>query len=353
MSFASDNASGASAKIMAALIAANEGAAMPYGADDFSIRAEAAVSALFDRDCAVFLVPTGTAANALALAALCPAWGAVFCHADSHVMGDECGAPEFFTAGAKLVGLPGARGKISPETLAEALRAFPRGLVKQVQPAALTLTQATESGTLYQRSEIAELAGLAHANGLRVHMDGARFANAVAALDLTPAELTWKSGVDVLSFGASKNGTLFCEAVIFFDRALASDFPFRRKRSGHTMSKGRYLGAQMLAYLDGDHWLELARHAHAMARRLAEGLAAVPGARITQECEANEVFVVLPRKAEALLRAAGAGYYDWGARGLTAQEKPHRDEIQLRLVASFATTAREVEDFIAAAADKI
>lgn len=346
MNFSSDNASGASEKVLAALVAANAGVAMPYGADDFSARAEQAVSELFETDCAVFLTPTGTGANAMALAALTPPWGAIFCHADSHVMNDECGAPEFFSGGAKLIGLAGARGKIAAATFADALRAFPRGLVKQVQPAALTIAQASESGTLYTPAEIGELSARAHDAGVCVHMDGARFANAVAALGVSPAGMTWKQGVDALSLGASKNGTLFCEAVVFFDKAKAADFAFIRKRGGHTLSKGRYLGAQMLAWLDGGHWLDLARHSNAMARRLADGLT-IAGARAPFGCEANEVFAIVPRAVEAKLKAAGARYYDWGARGLAGIDRLAPDEAQLRLVTSFATTAAEVDAFVA------
>lgn len=349
MNFASDNASGASDKVMAALAAANSGAAMPYGADRWTAQAEKALCDVFERDCAVFLVPTGTAANALALACLTPPWGAVFCHEHSHVMGDECGAPEFHTGGAKLVGLSGGGGKITAAVFAEALRAFPRGLVKQVQPSALTITQATESGTLYSLAEIAGLSGAAHDAGLGVHMDGARFANALAALGASPAEMSWKAGIDVLSFGASKNGTFCCEAVIFFDKARAADFAFRRKRAGHTLSKGRLLGAQALAYLDGGHWLDLARAANASAARLASGLAAIPGTRLPWPCEANEVFAILPRRTADALRAAGASFYDWGTRGLTAKDALKSDEVLLRLVASFATTWAEVDFFIATA----
>ncbi len=349
MNFASDNASGASPKVLAALLAANEGSAMPYGADPWTARAEAALSAVFERDCAAFLVPTGTAANALAIAALCPPWGGVFCHHDAHVMDDECGAPEFFSGGAKLIGLPGVRGKISAATFGEALRAYPPGLVKQVQPSVLTLTQATESGTLYGLEEIAELATLAHGAGVKVHMDGARFANALVALDVSPARMSWTAGVDVLSFGATKNGTLCCEAVVFFDRASAADFAYRRKRGGHTLSKGRLLGAQMIAYLEDGHWLDLARHSNAMAMRLAAGLAATPGVRVPLGCEANEVFVIVTRAMDAALRAAGARYYDWGARGLDEVDGLAADEIQLRLVTAFTTTEDEVDQFIAIA----
>ena len=347
MNFASDNASGASEKVLAAIIAANSGPAMPYGADPWTAAAEKALCEVFQRDCAVFLVPTGTAANALALACLTPPWGAIFCHHDAHIMDDECGAPEFFSAGAKLVPLDGDAGKISPGSLVHALRGYPRGLVKQVQPAVLSITQATESGTLYSLAEIAELAGLARAAGVGVHMDGARFANALVSLGARPAEMTWKAGIDVLSFGASKNGTVCCEAVIFFDRAKAGEFAFRRKRAGHTLSKGRFLGAQVTACLDGGHWLDLARTANARAARLAAGLAAIPGVRLPWGCAANEVFAVVPQKAAAALKTAGALFYDWGGRGLAAHDQLRPGEVFIRLVASFATSEAEVDDFLA------
>ena len=346
MNFASDNATGASPKVLKAITEANEGAALPYGSDPWSARATAALAAIFERDCEVFLVASGTAANALALASISPPWGAIFCHADAHVADDECGAPEFYSGGAKLVGIQGTRGKIPMQGLAAALKAYPRGLVKQVQPSALSLTQATEAGTVYSLDEIRDLCEGAHAAGVRVHMDGARFANALVALGCSPAEMTWKAGVDVLSFGATKNGTLFCEAVVFFDRALAADFAFRRKRAGHTLSKGRYLGAQMLAYLDGGHWLDLATHANAMAKRLADRLGHVPGVRLPWAPQINEVFPVIPRHAEAPLRAAGARFYDWGGRGLEPGEDLAADEMQLRLVTSFMTTQAEIDDFV-------
>ncbi len=346
MDFASDNTSGASGPVMAALMAANAGAAMPYGVDPWTAAAEKAVQELFERDCAVFLVPSGTAANALALAALTPPHGAIFCHEDAHIANDECGAPEFYSAGAKLVGLPGAQGKIGLSTLQGALARYPRGLVKQVQPSALSLTQATECGTRYSLDELDALCAAAHGAGVKVHMDGARFANAVARLGCSPARMSWQAGVDVLSFGATKNGTFCCEAVIFFDPALAHDFAFRRKRAGHTLSKGRFLGAQMSAYLTDGHWLDLARHANAMADRLREGLAATPDVRLPWPCEANEVFAILPRASDAALKAAGARYYHWGARGLAGGEAPCADEVFVRLIPSFATTPQEVDRFI-------
>jgi threonine aldolase len=349
MDFASDNASGADPKILAALVAANGGFYPAYGADPYTARAEKMLCEIFERDCAVFFLATGTGANALALAALTPPWGAIFCHEDAHVMDDECGAPEFFSAGAKMIGLPGYKGKITPDVLRDALKAYPRGLIKQVQPASLSLSQANECGALYSREEISALCEIAHAAGVKTHMDGARFANALVTMGCTPAQMTWKAGIDVLSFGATKNGTLACEAVIFFDKALAEDFAYRRKRGGHLLSKGRLLGAQMIAYLEDDHWLTLARRANESARKLAESLRKIAGVRIPWAPEANEVFAVLPKRVDAALKAAGARYYDWGGRGLREDEKLAGDEMFVRLVTSFATRDFEIERFITVA----
>ncbi|MDB5640754.1 MAG: Threonine aldolase [Hyphomicrobiales bacterium] len=346
MDFASDNAGGASPRILQAVVAANSGFAPAYGADTYSQQAQDRLSEVFERECAVFLVTTGTAANALALAALTPPWGAVLCHEDAHINDDECGAPEFFTAGAKLVGLKGAHGKITPAALEDALARFPAGLVKQVQPAALSVSQATECGTLYTLEEVRTLAALAHGAGLRVHMDGARFANALETLGCSPAQASWQTGVDILSLGATKNGALACEAVVVFDPALAADLPFRRKRAGHTLSKGRFLGAQMVAWLEDNHWRELARHANAMAARLAIGLSEIPGVRTPWPRQVNEVFTVLPHEIDRALRSAGARYYDWGARGLTAMQAPGAHEVFVRLVTSFATTPEDVDQFL-------
>ena len=347
MNFASDNAAGASPKVLAALTAANTGAATAYGGDDWSQRASTRLCEIFERDCAVFLVATGTAANALALAALTPPWGAVFCHEEAHVSEDECGAPEFFSAGAKLVGIAGVGGKLAPQALGETLKRFPRGVAHHVQGACLSLSQATEAGTVYSCAEIAALSDLARNAGLGVHMDGARFANALLTLGCSPADMTWKAGVDVLSFGATKNGALACEAVIFFDPAKAANMAFQRKRAGHTWSKGRFLGAQMQACLADGHWLELAAHANACAARLATGLARIPGVRLAWPAQANEVFPIVPRVAEAALKQAGARYYEWVSRSVPSALAPRAGEVPLRLVASFATSNAEVDAVIA------
>lgn len=348
MDFASDNAVGASPEILRAVIAANEGAAPAYGADDWTKRAGAMLSEVFERDVAAFLVSTGTASNALALGALSPPWGAVFCHEDAHVIDDECGAPEMYTGGAKLVGVPGETGRVTPDELARTLARYPRGLVKQTQPAALSLSQANECGGRYAPAGIAELAAIARRAGIGVHMDGARFANALVAEGCAPADITWRAGVDVLSLGATKNGAFACEAVIFFDRARAAEFEFRRKRGGHTLSKGRFLGAQMCAWLEGGHWLDLARRANAAAGQLGAGLPGA-GARLAWPIGANEVFAVISRAADAALKAAGARYHDWGVRGLPSGERLAEGEILVRLVCSWATRAEDIARFLAVA----
>jgi threonine aldolase len=350
MDFTSDNTFGAHARILEAVVAANNGPTPAYGEDPFSAQAVKLLAEAFEHEVAAFLVATGTAANALALGALCPPWGAVFCHSDAHVSEDECGAPEMFTAGAKIVGIPGAQGKLGIAGVKAALKAFPRGQVKQVQPAVLSLSQLTEAGTLYSCAEIAELAALAHEAGMKVHMDGARFANAVMAQNASAAAMSWQAGVDVLSFGATKNGALACEAVIFFDPKLAETFAFQRKRSGHTVSKGRFLGAQMVAYLEGGLWQELAAVANKRAARLAEQLSTIPGVRLAWRAEANEIFVVLSAPVDKALKAAGGHYYEWSLRDYPADViPPGETEVLVRLVTSYATQEADIDAFIAVA----
>jgi len=349
MNFTSDNGAGVAAPILDAIMASSRLNAPAYGADDFTARAAARLSEIFECEASVFLVATGTAANALSLAALAAPWQAVFCHEEAHVIDDECGAPEFFTAGAKIVGVAGRDGKIQPAALAETLARFPRGQAKTSQPGALSLSQATEAGTAYRPDEIAALAAIAREAGMGVHMDGARFANVAAATGATPAALTWRAGVDALSLGATKNGALACEAVIVFDPGGAAAMPYQRKRAGQTLSKGRFLGAQMEAWLAGDLWLGLARRANGAARRLAEGLAAAPGLRLAFPVEANEVFVVAPDAALARWRAAGAKFYDWSTRSARPELAPKTGETMARLVTSFETSDAEIEALLALA----
>jgi threonine aldolase len=349
VNFASDNTAGVDPRILQAITEAGSGAAAAYGADDWSQRASQQLAEIFETELAAYLVATGTAANALALSALARPWEAIFCHEESHVHDDECGAPEFFAGGAKLVGIPGYAGKITPDALKETLSRYPRGLVKSVQPAALTLSQVTEAGTVYKLDEIRALSAIAHEVGVSVHMDGARFGNALLSLGCTPAEMTWKAGIDALSFGATKNGALACEAVVFFDKRKAEAFPYLRKRGGHTVSKGRLLGAQMTAYLEGGLWLELATRSNAAARRLFDGLVATPGVRAAWPCDANEVFVIAASERLERWRAAGAKFYDWPTRAIAPEAAPRSGETLCRLVTSFETTDAEIDALLALA----
>lgn len=334
LNFASDNVTGCCPEIMAALQDAAQGSAIPYGNDAWTARAQDAIRDVFAKPDAVVLpVATGTAANALALAALCPPWGAVICHAEAHVHRDECGAPEMYTGGAKLVPLAGEAGKLTPDAIRAATPAAGGGRdVHRVQPAAVTLTQATEMGTVYSPEEVAAIAAVCRERGLHLHMDGARFANAVAGLGCAPADVTWKAGVDVLSFGASKNGAWAAEALVFFDPALAEGVEFRRKRAGHLLSKGRFLGAQLEAYVRDGLWLRNAAHANTMAARLAEGLSALPGVEPLFPVQANEVFLRLPAPLAEHLRDAGVVFAPWPDLGPEAA----------RFVCSFATRQEEV-----------
>ncbi|GAB5470529.1 MAG: low specificity L-threonine aldolase [Rhodospirillales bacterium] len=310
--FRSDNVWGASPEILAALSAASAGPAVPYGADDWSQRLEARLAEIFETELQVFPVATGSAANALALAAMSPPWGVVYCHQEAHVQVDECGAPEFFTGGAKLLPLPGEHGKLRPETLEAAV--FGSGVVHHPQPAGVTLTQASECGTVYRPDEIAALSTLCRDRGLALHMDGARFANALVGLDATPAEMTWKAGIELLSFGGTKNGCLAAEALVVFKPALAESLGFRRKRAGHLFSKMRFLSAQLLAYLEDDLWLANARRANAAAQALAAALQAA-GGKLVHPVEANEVFIELAPDLAQDLGRRGLLFLPWPAAG--------------------------------------
>jgi threonine aldolase len=349
MNFASDNTAGIAPEILEALAAGNDGFVLGYGNDDLTRSVERRIGEIFEREVSVFLVPTGTAANALALAHVSPPWGAVLAHSEAHILTDECGAPEFFGGGLKLVGMPGVGCKVSAQTLAETVSQYEGHAPHQVIPAAFSFSQASEAGTIYRPDEIAALAKLAHAHGMKVHMDGARFANALVRLNASPAAITWKSGVDVLSFGATKGGALAAEAVVFFDKDAAAHMAERRKRAGHLLSKHRFLSLQFDAFLNNDCWLRLARHANAMADRLAAGLTKI-GLSPAWPVEANLVFVLLPKALEARLQASGARYYVRQSQSLPADVAAGGDHCLIRLVASFATTAEEVDAFVAFAA---
>jgi len=345
MNFASDNIMGASEPVLQAILEANRGAMPAYGADALTSRVERRFAEIFERDVAVFLTATGTGANALALAALVPPYGMCVCHREAHVIDDECGAPEFFMHGAKLAGLDGVAAKLLPETVSDYLRALPPS-VKQMPARALSLSQLTECGTAYRPAEIAALAGIAHEHGMKVHMDGARFVNALVTLGCSPAEMTWRAGIDVLTFGATKNGCLAAEAVVFFDKTLAEAMPYLRKRGGHTLSKGRLLSAQFEGYFAQDHWLDNARHANAMAARMEAGLTGIAGLRLAWQRDGNEVFCIMPKALAGALREAGAVFYDWTATNLAEDAPLAQDETIARLVFSFATTGEDVDAFV-------
>ena len=335
MNFASDNAAGVRPDILAAAAAAAGPSEAAYDADDWSTALDAVYADVFGAPCTVIAVSTGTAANALALAAMVPPYGAVACHADAHINVDEAGAPEFFTGGAKLVLCAGEAGKLTPDTVAAGTAGI-RGDVHQVRLGALSLTQATEAGTVYTPGEIAALSDVARARGWSVHMDGARFANAVAALGCHPGDVTWRAGVDVLSLGAIKNGGMTAEALVVFDHDLVDDLRRRRKRAGQMPSKGRFQAAQLLAYVADGQWLVTAAAANGHARRLAAAL----GGRVAYPCEGNEVFARVTPAEAAALRADGFAFYDWG---------PPADGL-VRLVAAWDTPGSHVDALAAAVA---
>ena len=305
MRFFSDNAAPVCSQVLAALGAVNQ-IDTAYDGDRWSQQLDGAFSDLFETQVRALWVPSGTAANALALAALCPPHGGVVCHRDAHIQNDECGAPEFYTHGAKLALAEGIGAKLTPESATAVLDRIQKG-VHWVQPHAISITNATEYGLVYTPDQVAAIGAVGKARGLGLHMDGARFANAVAHLGCAPGDVTWRAGVDVLSFGFVKNGGMRAEALIFFKPELADATLYRRKRAGLLLSKGRYLAAQLLAMLDGDLWLANARAANAGARLLAQAA----GDRLVHPVEANEVFLKATPEEAAALRALGFDFYDW------------------------------------------
>ncbi|MFI0396139.1 threonine aldolase family protein [Paracoccus jiaweipingae] len=340
MNFASDNCAGVHPDIMAALLAANDGHVASYGHDRLTAQAHDRLRDLFEAPQAqVFLVASGTGANGLAISSLCPPWGRIFCHDTAHIETSESGGPQWMAGGAQMTLLPGPHGRILPETLAQALVGHPQQDEHDGVNAVLSLTNATEWGTVYDPARLTALTALAHQAGLSVHLDGARFANAVVATGASPADLTWRAGVDAVSFGATKNGCMALEAVIFFNPDQARDFRFRRMRAGHLWSKHRFLAAQMLAYLNDGLWLRLAGQANQMAAGLARGLVRAGHAPLAP-VQANEVFVTLPRPLIARLRGAGLRAADWPQPGDDAGQGT------LRLVSSWATTEAEVQAFL-------
>ena len=346
MNFRSDNEAGAHPAIIEAVSRAfTAGPVHSYGADQWTQRVEHRLREIFDKpDLCAYPVAVGTAANVLALACCSPPWGSVFCHPAAHIAAEETNAAEFYS-GARLVRIDGAAGKIDPKALAEALAQPVYGVVHFSQPSAVSITQATENGTVYAPEEIAALATSAHRHGLKMHMDGARFANALSFVGCSPAELSWKAGIDVLSLGATKNGAMSAEVVVFFKAELARDFEYRRKRGGHLLSKMRLLSSQLDAYFADGLWLDNARHANAMARRLVAGLTPLKGTSLLYPVEANEIFVVLPAPMHAALQEGGAQYHPWPS------DRP--GERAFRLVTAFDTEPADVDRFLAIAKSSV
>jgi threonine aldolase len=310
--FRSDNVGGVAPELLEAIAAANVGAAAPYGDDDWSHAMSERFRARFEHPGLVAIpVATGTGANSVALAALANPYGAIYCHESAHINVYECGAPELFT-GAKLVALSGAGYKLHAAELDEALALAGRGDPTRVQPFALNITQPTDFGTLYTVAEITALSAVAHRHGLKVHLDGARFANAIAALGCTPAEMTWRAGIDIVSFGATKNGAMMAEAIVAFDAESAAQLPFMMKRCGQVVSKARFISAQLERYLADDRWLARARQANAAAAALASRLQSIAGVELVAGVEINMLFVRLPEAAVAALDRGPFSYYKLG-----------------------------------------
>jgi threonine aldolase len=330
--FASDNNAGICPEALRSLLESNgSGHESGYGDDRWTQLACDRIRDLFETDCQVFFVFNGTAANSLALASLCQSYHSVICHELAHVETDECGGPEFFSNGSKLLTARGANAKLTPDAI-DAL-VTRRSDIHYPKPKVVTLTQSTEVGTVYTVEEIRAIAAIAKRRHLRVHMDGARFANAVATLNVHPSELTWRAGVDVLCFGGTKNGLPIGEAVVFFDGALAEDFAYRVKQAGQLASKMRYISAPWLGLLDDDVWLKNARHANAMATLLSQRLAAIPGVELMYPTQSNAVFASLPERAAAAMRVRGWKFYQFiGAGGC-------------RLMCAWDTTPETVERF--------
>ena len=331
--FASDNVAGACPEVLEALLKANEGDSAPYGNDDYSKSLQKKFSEIFEKEVIVYPIASGTAANALALATMTPVFGNIYCHKLAHINTDECGAPEFYTGGAKLIPLVGVDGKIVPGELEQNISGV--GIVHHTQPSSVSITQVCETGEVYELDEIKEITKVAHNHNLNMHMDGARFANALVSLNCTPAEMTWKSGIDVLSFGATKNGCIAAEAIIFFKPELVGNLSFLMKRAGHLLSKMRFVSAQLEAYISNNVWLDNAKNANEMGKKLSEGLIKHNSIKLAYPTQANEVFAKFPR--EVIEHLNSEGY------------KMNEDELDgqaARLVTAWNTKISDVESFL-------
>ena len=331
--FASDNVAGACPEVLDAILKANDGDRAPYGDDEISKNLQDKFSEIFEKEVIVFPTSSGTAANALALSTMTPSFGNIYCHKLSHINVDECGAPEFYTGGAKLVNLNGVNGKITAEELNKSISG--KGIVHHTQPSSVSITQLCETGEVYELDEIKKISEIAHNHKLNMHMDGARFANALVSLDCSPAEMTWKSGIDVLSFGATKNGCLAAEAIIFFKPELVGNLPFLMKRAGHLLSKMSFVSAQLDAYITNEVWLRNAKHANAMGKKLSQGLDQHKNIELAYPTDANEIFVKIPKDIIDQLNSEGYTINDdeWDGKAV-------------RLVTAWNTSLSDIETFL-------
>ena len=331
--FASDNVAGACPEVLDAILKANDGDRAPYGDDEISKNLQDKFSEIFEKEVIVFPTSSGTAANALALSTMTPSFGNIYCHKLSHINVDECGAPEFYTGGAKLVNLKGVNGKITAEELNKSISG--KGVVHHTQPSSVSITQLCETGEAYELDEIKKISEIAHNHKLNMHMDGARFANALVSLDCSPAEMTWKSGIDVLSFGATKNGCLAAEAIIFFKPELVGNLPFLMKRAGHLLSKMSFVSAQLDAYITNEVWLRNAKHANAMGKKLSQGLDQHKNIELAYPTDANEIFVKIPKDIIDQLNSEGYTINDdeWDGKAV-------------RLVTAWNTSLSDIETFL-------
>ncbi len=331
--FASDNVTGACPEVLDAILKANDGDRTPYGNDQISIDLQNKFSEIFEKKVIVFPTASGTASNALALSTMTPSFGNIYCHKFSHINTDECGAPEFYTGGAKLVNINGVDGKITAKELDENIKG--KDIVHHTQPSSVSITQLTETGEAYQLDEIKDISEVAHKHKLNIHMDGARFANALVSLNCSPAEMTWKSGIDVLSFGATKNGCLAAEAIIFFKPELVGNLSFLMKRAGHLLSKMSFVSAQLDAYISNDVWLKNAKHANLMGKKLSDGLNKYPEIKLAYPTHANEIFVKIPEKIIKQLNSEGYKINDdeWDGKAV-------------RLVTAWNTDPNDIDNFL-------
>jgi threonine aldolase len=331
--FASDNVAGACPEVLDAILKANDGDRAPYGDDEISKNLQDKFSEIFEKEVIVFPTSSGTAANALALSTMTPSFGNIYCHKLSHINVDECGAPEFYTGGAKLVNLNGVNGKITAEELNKSISG--KGVVHHTQPSSVSITQLCETGEAYELDEVKKISEIAHNHKLNMHMDGARFANALVSLDCSPAEMTWKSGIDVLSFGATKNGCLAAEAIIFFKPELVGNLPFLMKRAGHLLSKMSFVSAQLDAYITNEVWLRNAKHANAMGKKLSQGLDQHKNIELAYPTDANEIFVKIPKDIIDQLNSEGYTINDdeWDGKAV-------------RLVTAWNTSLSDIETFL-------